>query len=150
MNRRRRLDFLGSILLLLSISGFGGAAMFFQSDGSAVAPALQRVSPTLEHWILVLASLAYAGSGASASLGIFRRSSWALQAYTVWAVSIASFVLFFLYIAPIPLDTFTFVGLPLFLGVGALGVVAGHRQIVEGRNEGLFEMRSNKSLQRTA
>ncbi len=138
MNRGRRLDLLASIVLLLSISAFGGAAMFFQVDGSAVAPALQRVSPTLEHWLVVLASLAYAGSGASASLGIFRRSSWALQAYTIWAASIASFVLIFLYIAPITLDTFTFVGLPLFLGVGSLGVFAGRRQIVEGRKEGLF------------
>lgn len=114
-----------SILALVGISALGGSIVLLQSEPIYIAPSLQRLDPEATRWILVVLAFFYSAFALVAAYASWRRASWAHGAYAAFAMAAVLFMAFFLYIAPIPLDTFSLIVGPVFFALLGWGLWKG-------------------------
>ena len=118
-----------SILVLIGVSSLAGSFGLLLGEPMYVAPSLQKLDPGVAHWALVVMAFTYSMSAWVAAYASWSRSLWALGAYAAFAGSAILFAAFFLYIAPIPVDAFSFIAGPIFFGVVGWGLWKG-RQVL--------------------
>jgi hypothetical protein len=113
------------VLTFIGISALGGAIGMLDASPMFIAPALQRMDPASTQGTLLVLSFLYAMSALVAAYGAWRRATWTLGAYAAFATLAAAFLVFFLYIAPVPKDAFFFTAGPGFLGLAGWGFWKG-------------------------
>lgn len=113
------LRILSLILWLVGVPALCGAIAFASGGPILIAPSRQKVDPQLAKVLLVVLGLAYAVSALASAYAAGRSLPWVRRSYRAFGVSIVCYVTAFLYIVPIPWDTFSLtVGPLVFLLIG--------------------------------
>jgi len=120
---------LSLILFLIGVPALLGSLGVAFSEPFYIAPQLRRLDPTVTHYALSGLGLAYALSALASAYGALRRRAWVQSTYKYLGITVVAFLLFFFYIAPVPMDLFTFIVGPIFLLLVAFVYWRGWRVI---------------------
>ena len=116
---------LALILTLVGVSALGGSIGLVRGEPMYIAPELQKLHPLIAYRVLVLLTFPYSVLALLTGYAVWRRYRWATRTYALFAGFAVVLILFFLYIAPIPVDAFSLIVGPLFLALAGWGLWKG-------------------------
>lgn len=120
---------LSLILWLIGIAALGGIFGFALGEPMYIEPSLQRVDPEVAKTLLCFLGGLYAVSALASAYATGRARPWARRSYCIFVFAIISFIVAFLYIAPVPHDVFSLVVGPIFFALVVFALWRGWRVI---------------------